>query len=234
MTSIGELFPKCRKLAYDARQQWSIITAIEQQRYDSKQQNNSNSNSNSNSHDQLMLLQCTIEELDRQLQVMDELVQKEVPAQRDVWKQKISELRYESQTIQQQQQQLTSRHSSVGGSVYAREREELLLRRRKRSNNTATASESDMNNLTDEGASLQQSSYMVGQILESGAASLHGLVEQRQRLRGVSRMVADMSHRLGLTQTTMQIIERRDITDAYFVAGGMIVTLIVLYLTWIM
>jgi hypothetical protein len=36
-----------------------------------------------------------------------------------------------------------------------------------------------------------------------------------------------MGNKLGLTQSTMRIIERRDITDAYLVFGGMIVTLLV-------
>jgi hypothetical protein len=35
-----------------------------------------------------------------------------------------------------------------------------------------------------------------------------------------------------LSRLTMQIIERRDITDAYYVLAGMIITCIVLYVTW--
>jgi golgi SNAP receptor complex member 2 len=50
--------------------------------------------------------------------------------------------------------------------------------------------------------------------------------------RVVSRVVADMADTLGLTQTTMKIIARRDITDAYLIMAGMVVALIVLYLTW--
>jgi Golgi SNAP receptor complex protein 2 len=69
-------------------------------------------------------------------------------------------------------------------------------------------------------------------LIDQGQASLNGLIEQRQRLRGVNRMVFDIGNRLGLSQSTMKIIERRDITDAYLVAGGMIVTILVIYFVW--
>jgi Golgi SNAP receptor complex protein 2 len=73
---------------------------------------------------------------------------------------------------------------------------------------------------------------MVFGLIDQGQASLNGLIEQRQRLRGVNRMVFDIGNRLGLSQSTMKIIERRDITDAYLVAGGMIVTILVIYFVW--
>lgn len=73
---------------------------------------------------------------------------------------------------------------------------------------------------------------MVTGLIDQGEASLNSLVEQRQRMRGFQRTVFDISHRLGLSQATMRIIERRDITDAYFVAGGMVITLLVLYFVW--
>ena len=55
---------------------------------------------------------------------------------------------------------------------------------------------------------------------------------QRQRLRGVRGVLTDIGNRLGVTQSTMRIIERRDITDAYLVAAGMVITGLVFYLVW--
>ena len=37
---------------------------------------------------------------------------------------------------------------------------------------------------------------------------------------------------MGLSNATMRIIERRDVTDAYLVFAGMVVTLIVIYICW--
>ena len=203
MTSIGELFPKCRKLAYDARQQ----VAQAQQG--------------------LMAVtdvQVTVDELTRQLDLMEDLVLRETPAQRTVWKRKIAQLRQECQSLRQQSQAAAQRRQYT----YNQDRDELLRNRRREKHN-----ESDVQNLSAEARSYDQSNYMVTGLIDQGEASLNSLQEQRQRLRGVNRVVFDMGHRLGLTQATMRIIERRDVTDAYFVAGGMIITLIVFYFVWI-
>jgi Golgi SNAP receptor complex protein 2 len=233
MASIVELFPKCRKLAYDARQQLALTQL---------QQPPGSSGGGQQSVSELYLV---LEELNRQLDCMDELVLRETPAQRTVWKRKIAELRQESATLQQQQQGApawTVRSNNKnnnngsnyyggggagGASNYQAEREELMLRRRKRLND-----EGEMQNLASESQSLEQSHSMVLDILQTGEASYQDLKEQRQRLRGVTRILADIGNSLGLSQATMRIIERRDITDAYFVAAGMVVTLVVIYFTW--
>jgi len=41
-----------------------------------------------------------------------------------------------------------------------------------------------------------------------------------------------MTNKLGLSNSLMRIVERRDVTDAYLVLGGMVLTIIVLYLCW--
>lgn len=198
MTSIGELFPKCRKLAYDARQQLAL------------QQNTGKSN-----------LGLVLEELNRQLSTMDTLVLRETPASRTSWKRKIAELRKEAASLE--------KHQAVVTSHYQSERDELLRRRHRNQGNI-----SDMQNLASESESLEKSHVAVMDLVQTAEASYESLREQRQRLRGVTRVVADMGNALGLTQTTMKIIERRDITDAYLVAACMVVTLIVLYVTWFM
>ena len=199
MTSIHELFPKCRKLAYDARQ------AFQQRRSD----------------DVFMIL----EELNVQLQCMETLLTKEIPSQRMIWQRKISELRQESQLLyQQQQQSLPSRKPT-----YASQREELLQLRQRRSN---AATENDLQNLSKESQSIHSSQNMVLDILQSGEASYHELRQQRKQLSTIGSVMSTIDSTLGLSKTTMQIIERRDITDAYYVLAGMILTCIVLYVTW--
>lgn len=202
----AQLFPKCRKLTYDARQQLSQVQ--NGVLYPSE-------------------LYLSLDELERQLDIMDDLVTRETPAQREVWKRKILELRHDALGIRRQGEHYDRMvHANVRQQ---RERDELLTRRRKRANPGA---EHDMNNLAEEASSLDQSQNMVGDLLSSGQASLGGLVEQRQRMRSVKRVVLDIGNRLGLSNSTMRIIERRDITDAYLVFGGMIVTCIVIYFCW--
>mmetsp|Transcript_34054 Transcript_34054/g.78534 ORF Transcript_34054/g.78534 Transcript_34054/m.78534 type:complete len:209 (+) Transcript_34054:1836-2462(+) len=204
MTSIVELFPKCRKLAYDARQR---LAQVRNGILDSSE------------------LYICLDELENQLKIMDQLVHRETPYQRDVWKRKILELREDGKTMQRQAQKL-DRVVNKNKRIQ-KDREELLRRRRKRPED-----ESDLSQLAEEAQSLQNSSNMMNELIVTGEASLHGLVHQRQQLRGVRKVVMEMGNRLGLAQATMRIIERRDISDAYLVFAGMIVTCIVIYFCW--
>ena len=174
-------------------------------------------------------LYLVLDELSMQLDIMEQLVQRETPAQREVWKRKILDLREDAKTFRRMGEDYDRKmHANLR---HQRERDELLRRRKTQPRHTSV-DEGDMSNLADEGQSLQQSQYMVGDLLASGEASLMGLRGQREKIGGVTKTLMNISNRLGLTQSTMRIIERRDITDAYLVFGGMIVTLIVLYVVW--
>lgn len=210
-----QLFPKCRKLAYDARQQLAQV------------QNGVLSSPN--------LVYDSLDELSHQLDLMQQhLVHRETPAQRVVWNRKILELRNEMQSIRHQAERFDQQRNSNLRQL--RDREELLTRRRRgggvggfNSNGNSNEQQQDLMHLADEAQSLQQSSLMVDDLLSTGQASLMGLADQRSRLRGVRKVVSDMANRLGLTNTTMRIIERRDITDAYLVLAGTVVTCVVIY-----
>ena len=215
MTSIGELFPKCRKLNYDARQQLAMI-----------QQRGSTPQAPRASVSELYLV---LEELHRQLDSMEQLLLKETPAQRQVWKHKISELRQEAASLQQQGQaaELAAQRQHHS-TTYQKEREELMLRRRRRRG----GEEGDMQNLAEESQSLENSNVAVLGLISQGEANLTEMREQRKRLRSIRGVIMNIGNSLGITQATMRIIERRDITDAYLVAAGMVVTLLVIYFVW--
>ena len=171
----------------------------------------------------------SLEELNNQLDIMEQLVLRETPAQREVWKRKILELREDANALRRQGEQYDR---MVNTNIrHLRERDELLTRRRQRKVASSTE-ERDMQNLAEESQSWQQSQFMVSDLLANGEASLNSLVEQRQRLRGVTRFLGQIGDRLGISNSTMRIIERRDITDAYFVFGGMVITCIVIYFVW--
>lgn len=174
-------------------------------------------------------LYLSLDELNMQMDIMEQLVLRETPAQREVWKRKIMELREESNSLRRQAENYDRRANA--NVRHQRERDELLRRRRQRAPHS-NIDERDMSNLADEGQSLQQSHFMVNDLINQGESSLNNLIDQRNRMGGVMGVVAEMGNRLGLTQSTMRIIERRDITDAYLVFGGMIVTLLVLYVVW--
>ena len=208
MTSIAELFPKCRKLAYDSRQQLAQVQ---------------------NGILQASELFLSLDELSRQLELMNQLVMRERPAQREVWKRKIQELRVEADGVRRQGDHYDR---IVNTNVrQQRERDELLTRRKKHKG-FSSANERDMSNLADEAKSWNQSQNMVNDLIANGEASLNNLVEQRQRMTGVSRFLGQIDDRLGISNSTMKIFERRDIIDAYLVAAMSVVTLIMIYFTW--
>jgi golgi SNAP receptor complex member 2 len=204
-----QLFPKCRKLAYDSRQQLAQVQ-----------------NGVTYPSELFMLL----DELSRQLDLMSQLVLRETPAQREVWKRKIQELKDETREIRRQGEHYDR---LVNTNVrHQKERDELLTRRRqyKQSNG---AEERDLTNLADEAKSWQQSHYMVNDLIANGEASYNALRDQRRQMTGVSKFLGQIDDRLGISNSTMRIIERRDVTDAYFVLGGCVITCIVIYIVWL-
>ncbi|KAL3932515.1 MAG: hypothetical protein SGBAC_010813 [Bacillariaceae sp.] len=209
MTSIAELFPKCRKLSYDSRQQLAQVQ-------------------NGVLYPSELFL--SLDELTRQLEIMEKLVLRETPAQREVWRRKIQELREDSVAIRRQGENYDR---MVNTSVrHQKERDQLLTRRRQRKQYSGSE-EQDMSNLADEAQSWQQSQYMVNDLIGQGEAQLAGLLEQRGRLGGITRFMGQIGDSLGIADATMKIIERRDTTDAYFVLGGCVVTCIVIYVFWL-
>jgi Golgi SNAP receptor complex protein 2 len=160
---------------------------------------------------------------------MEKLVLRETPAQREVWRRKIQELREDAVGIRRQGEQFDR---IVNTNVrHQKERDQLLTRRRQRKE-YSNKDEQDLSNLADEAQSWQQSQYMVSDLIGQGEAQLAGLVDQRNRLGGVTRFIGQIGDSLGLSNSTMKIIERRDVTDAYFVLGGCVITSIVIYFVW--
>ena len=160
---------------------------------------------------------------------MEQLVLRETPAQREVWKRKIQELREDSISIRRQGVRFDR---IVNVNVrHKKERDELLTRRRQRKQ-YSSAEDRDLTNLADEAQSWQQSHYMVSDLIANGEASLNHLVQQRQGLRRVTRFLGQISDSLGISNATMKVIERRDVTDAYFVLAGCVITCFTIYFVW--
>jgi len=204
-----QLFPKSRKLAYDVRQQLSQV------------QNNLISSSD---------LFVSLDELQRQLDLLEQLLSRETPSQREIWRRKILELREDASSVRKQGEYLSRVMNS--NLRVQREREELLTRRRRRRDVGVGDAESAMQDLAEESTSLASSQNMVGELLMSGQAQLNSLIDQRQRMRGVKRMVLNIGSTLGMSNKTLKLIEKRDENDMYLVFGGMCITCIVIYIVW--
>ena len=207
-----KLFPKIRKSAYDARQQLSQLL-----------------------HDILPAteLLLSLDELTRQLDLLENiLLPKEVPAQRMVWKQKINELRDDVSAMRKQCDLYQARMQQTQRHVY--ERNELMQTRRRRTGNTSDSNaERAVNDLADESQSLRNSTNIVGELLSIGQVQLSNLTDQRQKMMGIKSSLLSMGNKLGLSHSTMRMIERIDVMDFYLVLAGMLITCLVLYVVWL-
>lgn len=69
-------------------------------------------------------------------------------------------------------------------------------------------------------------------MIMSGHGVLENLKSQRLTLKGAQRKILDLANTLGLSNTVMRLIERRTYQDKFILYGGMIVTLIIMFLIW--
>ena len=86
-----------------------------------------------------------------------------------------------------------------------------------------------MDDLINEGKSLENSSRMMSNVLAQGSASLESLLSQRDRMNGVRKMMVNMAATLGVSNTTLRVIEKRENADRILVFLGMFITLIFIW-----
>lgn len=82
-------------------------------------------------------------------------------------------------------------------------------------------------------SSVQSSKRMVQEALATGGAALAAMAGQRDTLKRAQRKALDVVHGLGLSDSLLRLIERRQKVDAALAYGGMaVVTLVVLWAWW--
>lgn len=79
---------------------------------------------------------------------------------------------------------------------------------------------------------LRDSHRGMDNLLGQGQSVLENLREQRMTLKGAHKRMLDIVNKLGLTNTVMRLIEKRTYQDKYILFGGMLVSLIIMFLIW--
>lgn len=67
-------------------------------------------------------------------------------------------------------------------------------------------------------------------MLLSGTNILENMREQRNTLKGAHRRMMDIGNTLGLSNTTMRLIEKRAFEDKYILFGGIFITVVIIVL----
>lgn len=81
-----------------------------------------------------------------------------------------------------------------------------------------------------ENNSLTNTNQMLNHYISTSKETLSELYSQKERLKGIQTKVLDILSLLGISNTIMKSVEKRDLFDKYLVFGGMIVTLLILAL----
>jgi Golgi SNAP receptor complex protein 2 len=74
----------------------------------------------------------------------------------------------------------------------------------------------------------QNANRGMDELLNSGSSILDNLRDQRGILKGTKRRLLDIAGTLGLSNTTMRLVEKRAAQDKVLLIGGMVLTLLVM------
>ena len=68
-------------------------------------------------------------------------------------------------------------------------------------------------------------------MIDHGENSLNNLKEQTSMLKTIKGKMLNITNSLGLSNTLIRMIERRNTSDKYVLYGGMVITCIIIFLT---
>lgn len=141
---------------------------------------------------------------------------------RDEWRAKIKDVKDSHAWLLEQLRRWRSHYDRA--SVEESERRELLGR--------SQLPSSVVSALDEEGASYSRSANVVSSLIDTASASISELASQRELMKGTQRKVLDMLTTLGVSSSTIRIIERRNVVDRAIVFGGMAITTLCLFILW--
>ncbi|WCJ43579.1 membrin 11 [Euphorbia peplus] len=143
--------------------------------------------------------------------------------QRDLWKRKVEQVSEEAESLKQSLDRYVARNQRRMRE--AQERAELLGR--------ANGESSHVLRIFDEEAqamqSVQNSKRMLEESLSTGSAILSKYSEQRERLKRAQRKALDVLNTVGLSNSVLRLIERRNRVDRWIKYMGMLITVVILY-----
>jgi len=164
------------------------------------------------------------------------LIVKENPSKRDTWKRKVSQISEECDQFRVALDRFGSRESRR--MQEEQEREELMRRISGGGNMNNGGGDVTLNMGSSydaeasAGMSMRRSGQMVDDLLDSGANILGSLHEQKDRLKSARRKVLSVLDTLGVSQSVLKVIDRRQRMDAIIVYGGMFFITFFIFVFW--
>lgn len=151
-----------------------------------------------------------------------------IPAksQRDLWKRKVEQIVEEADSLKDSLDKCFLQNQK---RVQEAQERALLL-------GQANGDSSHILRIFDDEAqavqSVRNSSRMLDEAYATGVAILSKYSEQRDHLKRAQRKALDVLNRLGLSNSVLRLIERRNRIDRWIKYAGMIITIIMVIMFW--
>ncbi|EFJ49694.1 Qb-SNARE, Bos1/Membrin family [Volvox carteri f. nagariensis] len=159
-----------------------------------------------------------LEALERISSEMDSIwrmqVIRENSSKRDVWKRKVEQVSEELDSIRQALDRHTSRESRRAAEQ--RERDELLAR-----GEVGRKIKQEMDEEAQMAGSVQRSKRYLEEMFDAGTNILANMAGNRERLKSAQKKALDVLNSVGLGESMLRMIERRQRLDMYTAYGGM-------------
>ena len=137
---------------------------------------------------------------------------------RDVWKRKVEAVSEEVHLLRTSLDKWGSREQRR--MVEQQDREELLSRA-----DAGRRVKQEMDEEAQMAGSVARSKRAIEEIYEQGSNILVSMAGSRERLKRAHRRVLDVINSVGLGETLLKLIEKRQNRDAWILYGGMVLTL---------
>lgn len=169
-------------------------------------------------------ISTNLNQLAREITLLEGLLAEETSMARSgVWRRKVRQLAETSAGLREALEKFATRNFKTQRE--AEERRELLQRR-----NAAGHTAIEVDAIARETRGLDQSSGAVDDLLGHASSVLENLSSQRLTLSASRRKLVAIFDQLGLSNSLLRLIERRELMDRLLVWGGMAAILLLLYL----
>ncbi|KAL8172435.1 hypothetical protein V2J09_024239 [Rumex salicifolius] len=149
-----------------------------------------------------------------------------VRSQRDLWRRKVEQVVEEADSLKDSLEKYLLRNQRR--TQEARERAELLGR--------VNGDSAHVMRIFDDEAqamhSARNSARMMEEAYSTGVAILSKFSEQREHMKSAQRKALDILNTVGLSNSVLKLIERRNRVDTWIKYAGMIVTIVIVIMFW--
>ncbi|XP_051152479.1 membrin-11 [Andrographis paniculata] len=226
--SLSEFYSSSKRLSLKVRDALERLERLEYTSSSSSSLSSSDVAVVGSSNDQAPAIRRDINQIQSLCADMDRLW-RSVPSkpQRDLWKRKVEQVIEEAESFRASLDKYQTRqHKRM---QEARERAELLGR---------ASGDSHVLRIFDNEAQARESAHRSSRLLEeslaTGVAILSKYSEQRDHLKRAQRKALDVVNALGLSNSLLRLIERRNRVDKWIKYAGMVSTIVILlvFLRW--